>query len=105
MDRFFEKLQLYANIFWAWKYRNHAILSIAFIIYILFLTNNDVYTQIRLHKEMKEVEQLREYYKQQIDSNQYMIDRFYKDEEYVETYAREEFLMKKDKEEIFLVVD
>jgi len=84
--------------------RNKFLLATtAFVIWMLFFDKNDVFTQMARRSELREMKQSKAWYQQQIAESQ----KFSKDLQFnasaVEKYAREQYLMKRDNEDLFVV--
>lgn len=91
--------------FWNWKLRNYVLIAILFLSWILFFSPNTVSTQIKARKENRELKKLKSFYQEEIRRNEAQIDKFRSDLEFVETYGRENYLMKTDQEDIYLFVE
>lgn len=88
--------------FWKSPYRNYILVTLLFLVWIFFLSPNTVSDQIRTHRELKELKRLKSFYQKEIEKNEQMIQKFESDLDFIETYGRETYLMKKDNEDIFL---
>ena len=77
---------------------------IAFIAWMLFFDQNNWLTQLSLNRELNEAKQQEQYYKNEISSDSLKLHELETNDENVERLAREKYLMKKDDEEIFLIV-
>lgn len=84
--------------------RNKYLISFAaFCVVILFLDKNDVFTQLDRRKELKELQQSKNYYTTQLAAEQKELEALRNNPATLEKYAREKYLMKKDGEELFLI--
>lgn len=72
---------------------------------MLFFDQNDIISQIELKQQLNSVENKREYYKTQIKETRSDLENLLNDNEKLERFARERYLMKKPNEEIFVIVD
>ena len=98
MKRFFRKI-------WPWL-RNKYILTIAvFTIWMLFFDQNNVVDRIRMGTEIRQLENDREYYLEQIQKDSARLHELTTNRENLEKYAREQFLMKKSNEDVFVVIE
>lgn len=84
--------------------RNKFLLaSAAFVVWMLFFDRNDVFTQMQRRSELNELKQSKQYFEKQIAENR----QFSKDLQFnasaIEKYARENYLMKRDNEELFII--
>lgn len=77
------------------------VLSI-FVVWLIFFDNNNLVTRKRLLKETRQLKADCEYYKQRIVSESARLSELREDSESLEKFAREQYLMKRDNEEIFI---
>lgn len=91
--------------FWENRYRNYIIVTLLFLLWITVFSPNTVFDQIRSYRELRELNRMKEFYQKEIAENEALIHRFKTDPEFLETYGRENYLMKKDNEDIFLFVN
>jgi cell division protein DivIC len=73
-----------------------------FSIWMIFLDNYSYFGHRVLDKQIDELEDNKEYYKQEIQKDQENIKQL-KNPDQVEKYAREKYYMKKDSEDIYIV--
>lgn len=105
MKRIWLKIKAYATAFLQWKYRNYAIVLFLFMLWFLLLAPNDLNTQYHIMKERKTQREQKRFYEQEIERYEEEIRKFKTDPDFVETYAREEYLMKRENEDIFLIIE
>jgi len=74
-------------------------------VWFVFFDQNNLIQQHRLSRQIKELEKEKEYYRQQIVSDSIHVDMLQNDPEELERYAREKYLMKKEGEDIFIVLE
>lgn len=85
------------------KDRRLWILTMAvFVLLLLFFDRNNVMDRIRLKNRIKELEVQRDYYLERIREDSIVIERL-KDDDFLEKYAREHYLMKKEDDEVFII--
>ena len=77
---------------------------LAFIVWMLFFDQNNWLNQLALSKELNEAKRQEQYYKNEIATDSLKLHDLETNDESVEKLAREKYLMKKDDEEIFLIV-
>ena len=70
---------------------------------MLFLDKNDLFTQIARNRELKELEQSKQYYTLQINSERKELEQLKNNPATLEKYAREKYLMKRDNEDLFII--
>ncbi len=87
----------------AWLKNKFFIAFAFFCVVLLFLDKNDLFTQMDRSKELRELEQSKQYYTNQIAAERKELEGLKNDPSVLEKYAREKYLMKRDNEEIFLI--
>lgn len=81
----------------------YAIAGILFIVWMLFLDSNNLITRYQLTSKLKSLENEKEYYEEKIQEVEQDRQELFGDPSLVEKFAREKYLMKKPKEEIFII--
>jgi len=82
------------------------VLTIAvFTIWMLFFDQNNMVDRIRMGSEIRQLENDREYYQEQIQKDSARLHELTTNKENLEKYAREQFLMKKSNEDVFVVIE
>ena len=82
------------------------MLTIAvFGIWMLFFDQNNLVDRIRMTSEIRQLEVDREYYLEQILKDSANLSELTTNKENLEKYAREQFLMKKSNEDVFVVIE
>ncbi|MDF1575694.1 MAG: septum formation inhibitor [Bacteroidales bacterium] len=86
--------------------RNKYILTIAvFAVWMLFFDQNNIVDRLRMGSEIRQLEMDREYYLEQIRQDSSRLQELTTNRENLEKYAREQFLMKRSDEDVFLVIE
>lgn len=76
-----------------------------FFVWMLFFDRNDLISQFKLKQQLRNLEKEKAYYEaKSIELEQDSKDLF-EDPKKLETFAREEYLMKKDNEDVFVIVE
>lgn len=78
--------------------------SILFLIWMLFLDPNDIITQVRHLVRLNNINQDKEYYQEEIEKINKDLMELNSNKKQLEKFARENYLMKKDNEDIFIIV-
>lgn len=73
-------------------------------VWLTFFDRNDIFTQYSLRQDVEKLETERDYYLSEIRSNKKNIDELQTSDKSLEQFARETYLMKKDNEEVFVIV-
>jgi len=81
------------------------IATLAFAIWILFFDNYSLIRQYKLRGELKELKEMEMHYRTQIAQNREELRELETNKETLEKFAREKYLMKKDNEDIFIVLE
>lgn len=81
------------------------IAGLLFFSWLLIFDSNDLITQMRLSGKEKELIERRDYYVEQIEEVKSDREALLNSEELLEKVAREKYLMKREDEDVFIVVD
>jgi cell division protein FtsB len=87
------------------KYRFYTLTLTGLVVWMLFFDINDVWTQLKMYRELGRLEDEKKYYVQKIKEVEKERIEVMGNKKLVEKFAREKYLMKKPKEEIFVIVD
>ena len=86
--------------------KNKFILTIfIFIIWLLFFDRNNLVDRIKEMRHLHQLEKDKSYYIERIDKDSKRLKQLKTDNKNLEKFAREQYLMKKDNEDIFVIVD
>jgi cell division protein DivIC len=86
--------------------RNKYVLTaLVFLLWLLLFDQNNLTDRRKSTREYKQLLQEREYYQNKIEEDRKRIQELKTDNENLEKFAREQYLMKKDNEDIFVIVD
>ena len=77
--------------------------TVIFLVVILFIDQFNLFEQIRLRRSLKDQKQQIEYYEKEISTNKAYLDALKNDTATMEKVAREQYLMKRDNEVIYLI--
>jgi cell division protein FtsB len=72
---------------------------------MLFFDQNNMVDRIKMTSEIRQLEQDREYYLAEIRKDSTRLKELTTNKENLEKYAREQFLMKKPNEDVFVVIE
>ncbi|MBT1702114.1 FtsB family cell division protein [Chryseosolibacter indicus] len=87
-------------------FRNFYVVSIAiFLIWMLVLDSNNLIARYQLGAKLNNLEDEKEYYQNKIKEVEKDRDELFGDKESVEKFAREKYLMKKESEDIYVIVE
>jgi cell division protein FtsB len=82
----------------------YLISTIVLSIWVVFFDKNDMLTQLDFSKQLKELEKERQYYLVEIESNKNKLVELQTNGTNLEKFAREQYLMRKEGEDVFVVV-
>jgi cell division protein DivIC len=80
----------------------YVLVSLIFLVWMLFLDNYSYLDHRLLNKEVSELEDNKTYYKDEIKKDNSQIKKL-KNPAEIEKYAREKYFMKKDSEDIYII--
>lgn len=78
--------------------------GLAFLVWISFFDRDNFIEQSRLSQALKGLRSKKEYYQREIVKNKQKINLLETDSAYLEKFAREKYYMKKDNEEVFVII-
>ncbi|WP_290794497.1 FtsB family cell division protein [Flavihumibacter sp. UBA7668] len=87
--------------------KNKYLLAVLlFAVWMVFFDDRDVITtHFRYKKELRNLEESKEYYQQQIAETRAELQLLEKDPKTLERYARERYRMKKANEDVYIIED
>lgn len=77
---------------------------IIFFIWMLFIDRNDFISQYSYRSTLRQLEKDKLYYQEEISKVKADLDELSTNQSKLEKFAREKYLMKKDNEDIFIIV-
>ncbi len=79
------------------------IAAAAFTIWLAFLDRNNLLSQFQLQSEVNKLENQKEFFRTEIDKTKEEQRELLSSPEKLEKFAREQYLMKKDNEDLFII--
>jgi cell division protein FtsB len=87
-------------------FKNKYLLTvISLSVWVIFFDKNDLRTQVELRKDVKQLQEERNYYAHEIAEITSDIRELTSNPKTLEKLAREKYYMKRDNEEIFVIVE
>lgn len=86
-----------------WAKNKFLLAGLAFIVVMLFLDRNDLFTQLDRAQELNNLEKSKQYYRDETAKQKKELEALKNDPAALERFAREKYLMKKDDEDLFLI--
>jgi cell division protein FtsB len=90
---------------WPWLKNKYVLTISVFAIWMLFFDQNNAVDRLQMRSEIRQLEADREYYLEQIEKDSARLHELTTDKENLEKYAREQFLMKKKNEDVFVIIE
>ena len=87
----------------SWLKNKYFIAIAVFLAVVLFFDKNDVFTQSARGRQLRELEESRQYYTDQIATERKELEQLKSNPATVEKYAREKYLMKRENEDLFII--
>lgn len=83
----------------------YIVTLVAVVVWISFFDKYDLVSQYQARQALKQLEKDKQYYADEIKKNQEEINELQTNAQSLEKFAREKYLMKKDDEDVFLIID
>ena len=90
---------------WAILRNKYVLTALIFFLWLLIFDQNNLTERRKINREYKELTEEREYYLEKIEEDRTRIEELKTDDENLEKFAREQYLMKKENEDIFIIVE
>jgi len=81
------------------------ITTVAFVVWLVFFDSNNVLTSLRTRNKLNALRKDKKFYMDEIKKDSILVQKLHSDTLELEKYAREKYLMKKDNEDVYLVID
>ena len=78
---------------------------VIFFTWMLFFDSNDLVTQYKLSKKLSDLENAKAYYEEKIEEVKKDREELLSNKELLEKFARENYLMKKKTEDLYVIVE
>lgn len=83
----------------------YAITIAAFLVWMTFFDQHDIISQVKLKMKLWDMESKKEYYTQKIEEVNQTKAELFTDNASLEKFAREQYMMKKPEEDLFVMSD
>lgn len=87
----------------AWLKNKYFISLASFAAILFFFDKNDLFSQNERRKELRDLQQSKQYYTGQIATERKELEQLKTNPAILEKYAREKYLMKRDNEDLFVL--
>lgn len=86
--------------------KNKYVITITlFLMWMLFFDRHDIISQIQLKRQLNRIEDERAFYHEMIKEINASNEELFTSDETLEKFAREKYLMKRDNEDVFLIIE
>ena len=86
--------------------RNKYLMAVlVFLVWLLIFDNNSLIDRVRYLKILHEMEEEKEYYLERIEEDSRRLNELKTDRDNLEKFAREQYFMKKENEDVFVIVE
>lgn len=86
-------------------FRNkYFVVSLAFLVWMVFFDKNDLFSQYQYHNQLSKLKHERDFYQKETAKVNKDLDELTSNKEELEKFAREKYLMKKQNEDVFVIV-
>ncbi|RYU90810.1 septum formation initiator family protein [Mucilaginibacter terrigena] len=80
------------------------LVTVAFVVWMTFFDTNDLFSQYDYHQQLSKLKQEQAFYQTETAKVNKDLEELTSDKGKLEKFAREKYLMKKDNEDIFVIV-
>lgn len=80
------------------------LVTVAFFVWMIFFDKNDIFSQYQYHEQVMKLKEERDFYQKETARVTKDLDELTSDKAKLEKFAREKYLMKKDNEDVFVVI-
>lgn len=81
----------------------YIIVSIFFVVWMLFFDHNNLFLHLQYRGELNDLKKKKKYYQEQIEHTRKDVELMKSSPAWKEKIAREQYLMKKDNEDLYLI--
>jgi cell division protein FtsB len=80
------------------------LVTLAFVVWMIFFDKNDLFSQYQYYKQVSKLKHDRDFYKKETTRVSRDLDELTSNPAKLEKFAREKYFMKKENEDVFVVV-
>ncbi len=96
MSKLFNKYPILKN--------RYAYVGLAFLIWIVFLDQNNLFQQYKSYQELRNMKKKEAFLDSETVKNREMVEKLSNNRKELEKYARERYWMKKENEDLFIIL-
>jgi hypothetical protein len=79
--------------------------TLAFVIWLVFFDSNNILNRLKVRDRLNILKKEKRFYLDEIKQDSILTQKLLSDSVELERYARERYLMKKDNEDVYLIID
>lgn len=83
----------------------YIVTGICFLVWMTFIDSNDLISRFKMTSKLNSLEREKEFYQEKITEVEKDRKELMTNKELLEKFAREKYLMKKEKEDLFVIQD
>ena len=77
--------------------------TVAFLVWMVFFDHNNLLLHLQYRNELNDLSKSKKYYQEQIDKTKKEVELMQSNPKWMEKVAREQYLMKRDNEDVYLI--
>ncbi len=93
------------KVIWSIVKNYYIIATLGFVVWVGFFDNDNLVSQYKQRKELRELMQQKKYYVDEIQKNKDLVKALTTDKKALEKFGREHYLMKRKNEDIYLIIN
>jgi cell division protein DivIC len=74
-----------------------------FVVWMLFFDHNNIFLHLQYRNELSDLKKSKQYYMDQISKTRQEVELLKSDPKWIEKVAREQYLMKRENEDVFVI--
>ena len=79
--------------------------TLAFVVWLVFFDSNNILNRLKVRDKLNDLKKEKKFYLDEIKHDSILTQKLLSDSVEIERYARERYLMKKDNEDVYLIID
>ncbi|HZX62619.1 MAG TPA: septum formation inhibitor [Bacteroidales bacterium] len=83
----------------------YTITLVLFVVWMVFFDSSSVLNRMKYREKLNSLKQEKHFFLEEIKKDSILSQKLLSDSTEIEKFARENYLMKKEKEDVFLVID
>jgi len=93
------------HFIWSKIRSKYFIVFVLFLAWIVFFDEHGLIQHYENKQKLEQLQEQKEFYKNKIEADKQKLHELQTDDENLEKFAREQFQMKKENEDVFLIVE